>query len=52
MGFYKLMFDQTNFGWIWKVELYLKLKAFIGIPIFIVRLDLHGLPDMDTNMGM
>ena len=38
MGFYKLMIDQTNFDLIWKVELYLKLKVFTGIRIFIVRL--------------
>ena len=52
MGFYMLMVDQANFVLIWKVELYLKPKIFTGIPISIVRLDLHVLSDMGTNMGM
>ena len=52
MGFYKLIIDQTNFRLIWKVELYLKPKVCTGIPIFILKLDWHVLPNMGTNMGM
>ena len=46
IGFYTLIIDQTNFGLNWKVKLYLKPKVFTGIPISIVKLDLHVLPDM------
>ena len=52
MGFYKHNIDQTNFGLIWKVELFLKPKVFTGTPISIVKLDLPILPYMGTNMGM
>ena len=52
MGFYKLIINQTNFGLIWKVELYLKRNVCTGIQISIVKLDLHILPNMDTNLGM
>ena len=48
----KLIIDQTNFGLIWKVELYLKSRVFTGIPISFVKLDLHILLDMGTNMNM
>ena len=44
MGFYKHIIDQTNFGLIWKVKLYLKPKLFTGTPISIEKLDLPILP--------
>ena len=51
MGFYMLIIDQTNFGLIWKVEFYLKPKVVTGIPISIIKLDLHVLPNVGFIYG-